>query len=77
MISFRFEEICSKPAYGDLKIKVIPGNHDPGLSNRYFVLDNLEIIDKPRFTWRGAMLDVARHYMPVEFIFKFLDLLAT
>ena len=36
----------------------------------------VEIIDKPRFTWRGAMLDVARHYMPVEFIYKFLDLLS-
>ncbi len=35
-----------------------------------------EIMDKPRFAWRGLMLDVGRHYMPVEFIKKFLDLMA-
>jgi len=36
----------------------------------------VEIEDYPRFSWRGAMLDVVRHFMPVEFIFRFLDLLA-
>ncbi len=34
------------------------------------------IEDQPRFAWRGAMLDVARHFMPKEFVLKFLDLLA-
>jgi hexosaminidase len=32
--------------------------------------------DTPRFGWRGAMLDVARHFMPKEFVLKFVDLLA-
>jgi len=36
----------------------------------------VEIMDKPRFAWRGLMLDVGRHYMPVEFIKRFLDLMA-
>jgi len=36
----------------------------------------LEIEDYPRFGWRGAMLDVCRHFMPLEFIYKFIDLLA-
>jgi hexosaminidase len=36
----------------------------------------IEITDQPRFGWRGAMLDVARHFMPLEFIYKFIDLLA-
>ncbi|MBX3120201.1 MAG: beta-N-acetylhexosaminidase [Fimbriimonadaceae bacterium] len=36
----------------------------------------VEIEDQPRFSWRGAHLDVARHFMPKEFIFKFLDLMA-
>jgi hexosaminidase len=36
----------------------------------------MRIQDEPRFIWRGAMLDVSRHFMPKEFIFKFLDLLA-
>jgi hexosaminidase len=36
----------------------------------------VEIEDYPRFAWRGAMLDVCRHFMPKEFIFKYIDLLA-
>ena len=36
----------------------------------------VEIEDYPRFVWRGAMLDVARHFMPVAFVKKFIDLLA-
>lgn len=36
----------------------------------------VQIEDAPRFAYRGVMLDVARHYMPMEFIFKLVDLLA-
>jgi hexosaminidase len=34
------------------------------------------IEDTPRFSWRGAHLDVARHFMPKEFVKKYIDLLA-
>ncbi len=34
------------------------------------------INDQPRFEYRGMMLDVARHFQPVEFIKKYIDLLA-
>jgi len=34
------------------------------------------IEDKPRFRWRGLMLDCGRHFMPVPFIYKWIDLLA-
>lgn len=34
------------------------------------------IEDSPRFRWRGALMDVSRHFMPKEFVLKFLDLLA-
>ena len=34
------------------------------------------IEDYPRFTWRGAHLDVCRHFMPKEFVKKYIDLLA-
>lgn len=34
------------------------------------------IEDRPRFAWRGAMLDPCRHFLPKEFIYKFLDLMA-
>lgn len=35
-----------------------------------------EIEDRPRFAWRGAMLDVSRHFLPKEFVLEFVDLLA-
>jgi hexosaminidase len=34
------------------------------------------IEDAPRFSWRGAHLDVARHFQPREFVKKYIDLLA-
>jgi hexosaminidase len=34
------------------------------------------IADSPRFAWRGAMLDVARHFMTVEEVERYIDLLA-
>lgn len=34
------------------------------------------INDEPRFAYRGMMLDVARHFQPVSFVKKFIDLLA-
>ncbi|MFN4145076.1 MAG: family 20 glycosylhydrolase [Runella sp.] len=35
-----------------------------------------EISDRPRFGYRGLMLDVSRHFMPVSFVKKMIDLLA-
>lgn len=39
-------------------------------------LPQLRLADAPRFRWRGGMLDVSRHFMPVEFVLHFIDLLA-
>ena len=36
----------------------------------------LVIEDRPRFAWRGGHLDTGRHFMPVEFVKKYIDLLA-
>lgn len=36
----------------------------------------VEIVDAPRFGYRGVMLDVARSFYPVEFLKKTVDLLA-
>jgi hexosaminidase len=40
------------------------------------VLPALVIDDAPRFGYRGVMLDVGRHYFPVEFIEQLLDQMA-
>ena len=36
----------------------------------------VEIEDYPRFQWRGMHLDVCRHFMPKEFVKKYIDLIA-
>lgn len=35
-----------------------------------------EIKDEPRFSYRGMHLDVCRHFYPVEFVKRYIDLLA-
>lgn len=35
-----------------------------------------KIWDRPRFEWRGMHLDVSRHFFPVEFIKRYIDLIA-
>jgi len=41
-------------------------------SNGYY-LPAVEIEDAPRFTWRGLLIDVGRHFMPVDVIKRNLD----
>jgi len=41
-----------------------------------FSLPTLEITDSPRFGWRGMHLDVSRHFYDVDFIKRYLDLMA-
>lgn len=47
----------------------------PG-SNYSLKIPCATIIDEPRFAYRGIMLDVARHFMPINFIKKYIDELA-
>ena len=35
-----------------------------------------EVKDAPRFPYRGMHLDVCRHFMPIEFVKKYIDLIA-
>ena len=39
-------------------------------------LPALEIRDRPRFRWRGLHLDVGRHFYDVEFVKRYIDLMA-
>jgi hexosaminidase len=44
--------------------------------NRRLTLPAVRIVDAPRYVWRGAMLDVARHFLPLEDVKRFLDVMA-
>ncbi|MFJ3667017.1 beta-N-acetylhexosaminidase [Streptomyces sp. NPDC090106] len=41
-----------------------------------WLLPCAEITDVPRHRWRGAMLDVARHFQPAAYLHRYVDLLA-
>jgi hexosaminidase len=36
----------------------------------------VRVADAPRFQWRGAMLDVGRHFMPKAVVLKLVELMA-
>ncbi|HWV28177.1 MAG TPA: beta-N-acetylhexosaminidase, partial [Dyadobacter sp.] len=41
-----------------------------------WVVPYVTIKDVPRYAYRGLMLDVCRHFMPIEFVKKYIDLIA-
>jgi hexosaminidase len=41
-----------------------------------FEVPAVHIEDRPRFAWRGLMMDVSRHWMPVEVVERNLDAMA-
>ncbi|HVP45446.1 MAG TPA: family 20 glycosylhydrolase, partial [Bryobacteraceae bacterium] len=41
-----------------------------------FAVPALQIEDRPRFPWRGLMLDVARHWMPADVVRRNLEAMA-
>jgi len=41
--------------------------------SRGYYFPGLSIVDEPRFAWRGLLLDVALHFMPVDVIKRTLD----
>lgn len=51
---------------------------DPTLvpQNVKWTVPAVEIQDHPRFSYRGMHLDVARHFFPVDFVKRYIDLLA-
>ncbi len=48
----------------------------PAESKAALEIPAVEISDHPRFRYRGMHLDVGRHFFPIEFIKKYLDLMA-
>lgn len=51
-------------------------NSIPAVDADQVVLPAAEIRDEPRFAYRGAHLDVCRHFFPMDSVKKFVDLMA-
>ena len=45
-------------------------------SKNGLLLPNINIVDQPRFKWRGMHLDVGRHFFDISFIKKYIDYIA-
>lgn len=45
------------------------------ITKKSFSIPNLVITDKPRFEWRGFMLDVGRYFQPVSVVKRYIDFL--
>ena len=49
---------------------------DAARPGRAVAIRAVTITDAPRFSWRGLHLDVGRHFFPVEFVKRYIDLMA-
>lgn len=57
--------------------QLLPASAEYGAARpRPLPVPHVEIEDRPRFGWRGAMLDVSRHFFGVEDVKRYIDLLA-
>ena len=50
-----------------------PAGIETGAMNSDIKLRHVEITDKPQFSWRGSMLDIARSFLTKEYIKKHID----
>ncbi|MES2649781.1 MAG: beta-N-acetylhexosaminidase [Bacteroidota bacterium] len=48
----------------------------PATKNQTLPVPHVTIEDAPRFAYRGLHLDVSRHFMPLDFVKKYIDYLA-
>nr|WP_231747339.1 beta-N-acetylhexosaminidase [Auraticoccus cholistanensis] len=53
-----------------------PSALGPGPTSEPLLLPAVEVEDEPRFGWRGVMIDVCRHFMPLRDLYALVDQLA-
>lgn len=55
-------------------LQLLPATREP--TTAPITVPGITIVDAPRFLWRGVLLDCGRHFFPLPFIKKFLDVMA-
>lgn len=56
--------------------QMMPEGIENGEKMKAVEIQNVKIQDEPRFAYRGMMLDVCRHFFPVDSVKVFIDMLA-
>ncbi|MEO7647996.1 MAG: family 20 glycosylhydrolase [Gemmatimonadaceae bacterium] len=54
----------------------LPAHVERGSSRGRQALSATAIVDRPRFAWRGAMLDVSRHFLDPADVKRYIDMMA-
>jgi hexosaminidase len=70
---------ANKPAgvfYGIQTLRQIIADRDEKASGNEWEVATGTITDYPEYAWRGSMLDVARHFFPVEDVKRYIDFLS-
>jgi hexosaminidase len=56
--------------------QLLPVQVERGTPPDRFAVASGDIVDRPRFEWRGAMLDVSRHFLKPADVKRFIDVMA-
>lgn len=77
-IELRASGVAGYLAGGHTLRQLLPAwvNGPAPLPGAALTVPHVAIEDAPRFAWRGVHLDVARHFQPLPFLYRFIDQLA-